>query len=401
MTYTIRVAAASIGLGILAGCYEIAPTEVPVSIQQAESTQTPPSDLSQIDTLVQGEIAQGHFPGAVVLVGQGDKTLYYKAFGNSVSQPFQEPMQQDTVFDIASLSKPVGTATSVLILVEQGKIHLEDEVAKYLPAFACSGKEKVQIKHLLSHTSGLPAYTDAAAISSEFGPVCPDKVLDKICSLKALNEPGATFRYSCLGYITLGRIVEIVSDQPLDAFARDNIFVPLGMTSTRYNPPPLWRERIAAATLQGDVLLRGNVHDPLAALMGGVSGNAGIFSTAQDLAAFCRMLLNDGQGNGPRILGSESVTLLTSEQALGRAYGFDVSSSYAGMKGDYPNPKAFCHSGYTGTSIVCDPDAKVFIIILTNRVHPDDKGSVGSLRKEIATIVGRWVSRQENEGIQN
>lgn len=394
MTYTIRVAAASIGLGILAGCYEKAPTEVPVSPKQAQSAQIPTPDLSQIDTLVEGEIAQGHFPGAVVLVGQGDRTLYYKAFGNSVSQPFQEPMQQDTIFDIASLSKPVGTAPSILILAEQGKIHLDDEVAKYLPAFACNGKEKVQIKHLLSHTSGLPAYTDAAAISRECGPVCPDKVLDTICSLKVLNEPGTTFRYSCLGYITLGRIVEIVSGQPLDAFARDNIFEPLNMADTCYNPPVSQRERIAATSLQGNILLRGSVHDPLAALMGGVSGNAGIFSTAQDLAAFCRMLLNDGQANGRRILGSESVALLTTEQALGRAYGFDVSSSYAGMKGDYPNPKAFCHSGYTGTSIVCDPDAKVYIIILTNRVHPDDKGSVGTLRKEIANVVGRWVARQ-------
>jgi CubicO group peptidase (beta-lactamase class C family) len=378
-----------LGLLCLSACQKPRETTLPPGVEETAKL-LPVLDegrLTQIDAVVESEIEKGHLPGAVVLVGCGEATLYFKAFGDRAIEPSREPMHPDTVFDLASLSKPVGTATSILILRDRNLIRLDDKVSQYLPAFACNGKEDVRIEHLLTHSSGLPAYTSAAAIGNEYGAVCPEKTLDKICSLGILSEPGEQFRYSCLGYIVLGKIVEVVSGQSLDVFARETIFMPLGMRDTFYNPPVSLQDRIAATTV-----LTGTVHDPLAALMGGVSGNAGIFSTAEDLAIYCRMLLNKGRGNRRQILSRESVVLLTTQQTLGRAYGFDVSSSYSNhLKGDSMNPAAFCHSGYTGTSIVCDPETKVFVIILTNSVHPEDKGTAKQIRTEIANLVGQFI----------
>lgn len=342
---------------------------------------------SQITQIVERQLVDGNIPGAVVFVGQNQKKIFFRAFGDEVSVPFVEPMRKDTIFDIASLSKPVATAPSILILIDSGKISLDDYVSKYIPDFANGGKENVQIKHLLSHTSGLPSYMNAEPLRKKFGNQCADKVIEEICRLEALNEPGEKSRYSCLGYITLGRIVEIVSGKSLDVFATENIFSPLGMKNTFYNPPAAKAKRIAAAEIRNGQLNRGAVHDPLAELMGGVSGNAGVFTTADDLAKFCRMVLNDGRANGKQILSVESVKLLTSEQYFGRAYGFDVNSdNHSWIKGDF-GAKTFCHSGYTGTSIVCDPVSKKFIIILTNRVYPNDKGSVRQMRIQVANAV--------------
>jgi len=343
--------------------------------------------LAQIDTIVCKEIADGNIPGAVILVGRSDKILYHKAFGMAVVEPYQGKMRKDTIFDIASLTKPIATATSIQLLLDSGRISLEDPVGKYIPSFACNGKEQVQIRHLLTHTSGLPAYTSAAELEADFGEVCPDKVIEKICSLEALNEPGEKFRYSCLGYITLAKIVEIAGGKGIDQFSKENLFRPLGMKHTMYNPPQSWQKNIAATEIVDEALLRGTVHDPLARLNGGISGNAGLFTTARDLSAFCSMLLNHGQYKGRTILSSKAVEYLTTPQSHGRAYGFDVNSAYSWVKGSYASEKAFCHTGYTGTSIVCDPDSETYLIILTNRVHPDDKGTSKPLRIKVADIV--------------
>jgi CubicO group peptidase (beta-lactamase class C family) len=342
---------------------------------------------TQIDGVVTEEIEAGHLPGAVVLVGRGNTVLYHKAFGLEVAEPFREPMQKDTVFDMASLTKPIATATAVMILVDRGKIDVNDYVSKYLPAFACNGKEQARIRHLLTHTSGLPAYTDANSLRTRFGESCPDQVIETICGLKAQSTPGEQFRYSCLGYITLARIVKIVTGQGIDEFSRAGIFMPLRMKHTGFNPPASRCERIAATEIVNDKLLRGVVHDPLGRLMDGTSGNAGLFSTASDLAIYCRMLLNGGTWKGKRILSPAAVTMLTTTQSHGRAYGFDVSSSYAWVKGPDASPNAFCHTGYTGTSLVCDPDSGTYLILLTNSVHPHDKGASKPIRQKLAEIV--------------
>jgi len=345
--------------------------------------------LSQIDGVVQEEIQAGHFPGAVVLVGRGETVLYHRAFGLAVSEPTQEPMREDTIFDLASLTKPLATATAVLILVDRGKLDPNDYVRDYLPAFACAGKEDVQLKHLLTHTSGLPAYTDANDLKTRYGSPCPDKVIEKICSLKAQSAPGAQFRYSCLGYITLAEIIKVVTGQNVDEFTRANIYMPLGMRDTAFKPSASQTGRIAATEIVDGAPLRGTVHDPLARLRAGVSGNAGLFSTAADLSVFCRMLLSDGKWEGKRILSPDAVALLTTAQSHGRAYGFDVSSSYAWVKGPHASERAFCHTGYTGTSLVCDPATGTYLILLTNRAHPHDGGATTPVREKLAEIVFR------------
>jgi CubicO group peptidase (beta-lactamase class C family) len=352
-----------------------------------EPKEEPRQLFTGIDQVVEEEIAKGSFPGAVVLVGQDDDIVYWQAFGNKIVDPCEEPADKNAIFDLASMTKPIATATSIMILRDRKKIALDDYVGKYLPAFACNGKEEVRIEHLLTHTSGLPAYTNAAELKEQFGSPCPNKVIEKICSFEAASKPGEEFRYSCLGYIILARVVENISGQNIGQFSKENIFVPLGMKNTSYNPPDSWKRDIAATEVIDGVPLRGTVHDPLARLMSGLSGNAGLFSNAHDLSIYCRMLLNDGALNGKRILSPESVKLLTTVRTHGRACGFDVNSRYAWVKGSYAPQDAFCHTGYTGTSIVCDPAGKTFVLILTNRAHPNDEGATKPVRIKVADIV--------------
>ncbi len=343
--------------------------------------------LTEIDGVVQEEIEAGRVPGAVVLVGRGRQVLYHKAFGLAVAEPYQELMHKDTVFDLASLTKPLATAAAVMVLVDRGRLDPNDYVRDYLPAFACGGKDQARIRHLLTHTSGLPAYTDANDLKERYGSPCPERVIEKICSLPARSEPGAEFRYSCLGYITLAEVVRVVTGRDVHEFSRANIFAPLRMQNTTFNPPASWQAKIAATEIVDGELLRGTVHDPLARLMAGTSGNAGLFSTASDLAVYCRMLLDGGSWKGKRILSPRAVAMLTTPQSHGRAYGFDVSSSYAWVKGPYASPHAFCHTGYTGTSLVCDPDTGTYLILLTNRAHPHDGGACKPIRQKLAEIV--------------
>jgi CubicO group peptidase (beta-lactamase class C family) len=344
-------------------------------------------DFSEIGPVVEEEIEKGSFPGAVVFVGRGDEILCWQAFGAEVIEPFTEPMNRETIFDLASMTKPIATATSILILNDRRALKLDDYVSTYLSSFGCNGKEQTRIRHLLTHTSGLPAYTNANELKEQFGSPCPDELIEKICGLQAASVPGEKFRYSCLGYITLAKIVEVVSGRDIADFSRRNIYARLGMKRTTFNPPGSWQRHIAATEIVEGQLLRGTVHDPLARLMDGVSGNAGLFSDVYDLSIYCRMLLNSGVWKRRRILSPEAVAMLTTEQSHGRAFGFDVSSSYSWVKGDYAPDGAFCHTGYTGTSIVCDPDSGLFVIVLTNRAHPHDKGATKPVRKRIADIV--------------
>jgi CubicO group peptidase (beta-lactamase class C family) len=358
-----------------------------IGCKKSVQEEKPEHLFSRIERIIGEEIEKGNFPGAVVLVGKQDDILYWEAFGKEVIEPHEEPIDKNTVFDLASLTKPIATATSIMILRDRKAIELDDYVGTYLSAFACNGKEEVRIKHLLTHTSGLPAYMSADKLKEQFGSPCPEKVIEKICGLEAVSKPGEEFRYSCLGYITLAKVVEAVSGKSIGDFSRENIFTPLGMRRTAYNPPDSWRKDVAATEIADGQLIRGTVHDPLAKLMGGISGNAGLFSNAYDLSIYCRMLLNDGTWNGKRVLSPQAVTMLTTAQVYGRAYGFDVNSSYSPVKGSYACEKAFCHTGYTGTSIVCDPVCKAFVIILTNRIHPRDDGTAKPVRNKIADIV--------------
>ncbi len=341
----------------------------------------------RIRGLVTDEIAKDSFPGAVVLVGQNKTILFKEAFGHQMIDPNDVSMRTDTVFDLASMTKPMATGASVMVLMDQGKLKPDDYVKQYLPAFACAGKEEVRIRHLLTHTSGLPAYTNAKALADQYGSPCAQAVIDTICGLKAQTVPGDAIRYSCLGYIILAQIVQQISGQDIKTFAAENLYGPLKMKRTRFQPPQPWQGNVAATEVVEGTCIRGTVHDPLARLRDGLSGNAGLFSTADDVARFCQMLLNKGRVKRRAILSEEAVRLMTEPQSHGRGFGFDLASSYAWITGDHASDRSFCHSGYTGTSVVCDPASGIYLIILTNRAHPHDKGTVRALRKGVANIV--------------
>ncbi len=362
-------------------------------ISPSETLSASAMSSVEIDRAVEKAIAEGNTPGAVLLVGHKEKVILSKAYGNRSIEPAIEPMTLDTLFDLASLTKVVATAPAILLLVQQGKVKLEDPAAKYLPAFAQSGKGKITVRQLMIHYSGLPAdlrLSKRRKISSK-------NLLNKIYQVKPVARPGERFLYSDLGFIVLGKVVERVSGMTLDRFAEKHIFSPLGMTSTFFLPPREEMYRIAPTERRKDGgMMRGQVHDPLASKLGGVAGDAGLFSTAQDLSRFCQMYLNHGMLGGIKILKPEIVAQMTSPQtpegkADIRGLGWDIQSRYSSVKGDFFSLHSYGHTGYTGTSLWLDPDTQTFLIILTNRVHPNGKGNVKELRSAVANLVGASV----------
>ncbi len=348
-----------------------------------------PQKLTYADQVIREAIDKKEIPGAVLAVVRNGKMAYLKAYGNRQVYPEVLPMEENTIFDLASVSKPVSTAISTLILVEQGKLSLRDRVNIYIPEFQGS----IRVVDLLTHTSGLPSYAPVDSLKEKYGYPSPDGLIDYISTCRRDFVPGKGFQYSCLNYITLQRIIEKVSGQNLRDFAKKHIFDVLGMKDTDYNPAQSFLSRCAATEKQkdGSVLL-GVVHDPLARIMnGGISGNAGVFSTADDLAILAAALLNGGVYNHKRILGPLTVKMMTAIPAelekFGRSPGWDISSSYSSIKGDLFSLSAYGHSGYTGTSFVVDPKSNTAVILLTNRVHPDDAGAIIRLRILVANII--------------
>jgi CubicO group peptidase (beta-lactamase class C family)/lysophospholipase L1-like esterase len=359
--------------------------------------------LHYADEVILQAIGNKEIPGAVLAVVHKNKLAYLKAYGNKEIYPKTVPMDVNTVFDMASVSKSMSTAISVMILIERGQLRLSDNVQRYIPDFqpwtdSISGsKRNIQIVDLLTHTSGLPPYAPVAVLQEKYGAPNRDGLIEYISTCKRDFKPATDFQYSCLNFITLQRIVETVSGQNLREFAKDNIFNVLGMTHTDYQPTGEILERVAPTEKQKDgSVLRGVVHDPLAQVMnGGISGNAGVFSDANDLAILAAALLNNGEYNGKRILSPLGVkTMRTVPNAVsefGRALGWDVHSGYASNNGDLLGKNTFGHTGYTGTSIVIDPDNETAIILLTNRVHPDDAGEVVRLRALVANAVAASI----------
>jgi CubicO group peptidase (beta-lactamase class C family) len=367
------------------------------------------AQLKRIDGLMLDAVKRGDIPGAVVIVGRKGRVAYRRAFGSSQVVPRRLPMTTDMMFDLASLTKPVATATSILILAEQGRISLSEKVRDFVPEFepfqdesGTPADEPVRLWHLLTHTSGLPPYvpsTDAEGVKKLFGDfVSTADLAAAIARLPKSDPPGRAFHYSCLGYITLAHILHRVTGRTLAEFAAEHIFKPLGMKHTMFNPASVLRERCVPTQVLEGKPLRGVVHDPLARLQGGISGNAGLFSTADDLAVFCQMLLDRGTHKGRRILSPLSVERMTEvfpgADFAGRGLGWDLDSAYATNGGDLFGPKSFGHTGYTGTSVWVDPETRTFLVFLTNRVHPDDKGSIVALRSRLANVVAAAVTEK-------
>jgi len=361
--------------------------------------------LNRAETVIKEAIVRKELPGAVLLVARKGKVVLREAYGESQWIPERKPMAVDAIFDLASVTKPVSTATSIMILAEQGRISLWDRVKMHVPEFAPytdpwgQSGEDARIWNLLTHTSGLPPYTDAIEAGKKLGNPCSTEDLVKyIAVLKKTNPPGAEFHYSCLGYITLAHIVKKISGLAIDAFADANIFKPLKMRHTFYKPDAKFRSLCVPTQVVDGAPLIGVVHDPLARLQGGVSGNAGLFSTADDLALFAQMILGKGEWNGTRILSPLAVERMTTiyprSPAAGRGLGWDISSAYASNGGDLFGPRSFGHSGYTGTSIWIDAETETVVILLTNSVHPEDKGEVVPLRSRVANIVAASIIKK-------
>ncbi|MBA2115263.1 exo-beta-N-acetylmuramidase NamZ domain-containing protein [Bremerella alba] len=339
---------------------------------------------TKIDQAIDNALSENKMPGCVVVVACGGKVIYKKAHGNRRVEPSVEPMTIDTVFDMASLTKPIVTATSILQLVESGQVDLNAPVANYLPEFRGHDKETITIKQLLIHTSGLTP--DNALSDYENG--WPD-AYGKICNLKLLSVPGDRFRYSDVGFILLGEVVARVSGKPLDLYAAEQIFKPLGMSESGFNPNASLARRAVTTTKVNGEWLKGTVHDPRARYCDGVAGHAGLFSTADDLLLFAQAML-DARTPGPNhLFKPQTLTALTnSYNAAGslRGLGWDKQSGYSSNRGKSMSSSAYGHGGFTGTALWIDPQLELAVIFLSNRVHPNEKGSVNALAGRIGTI---------------
>ena len=352
--------------------------------------------LALIDDLINEEIEAENLPGAVLIVARKGAVVVRKAYGNVQVTPDTLPMTPDKIFDMASVTKPVATATSIMILAEQGRLRLMDPVKKFIPEFTrytdATGKpaKPIRLYHLLTHTSGLPPYTNANALKEQYSEPCPKELIQHIATIKKQNPPGEHFAYSCLGFITLAEIVQRVSGMDIGEFSKKHIFEPLQMNSSMFCPTEELFPQIAPTEVFDDVPLRGFVHDPLAQLRDGLSGNAGLFSSADDMAIFCQMMLNGGIYKSVRILSPLTVKAITTIYPdlafAGRGLGWDVNSAYSSNMGDIFPKSSYGHTGFTGTSIVIDPETETFVILLTNRVHIP-RGGVIALRSKVANIV--------------
>ena len=364
--------------------------------------------LARIETLVEGAIREGRLPGAVVVVGHAGEIVYEGVFGRRVVDGPPEAMTLDTIFDLASLTKAVATTTSVMILVEEGRLRLGDRVVTHVPEFASHGKDRITIEHLLTHVSGLRPDLSLEEVFEGTGTAIA-RAADEVPEA----GPGERFIYSDINFFMLGEIVRRVTGQTLDRFARDRIFRPLEMTDTAFNPPSSLTQRIApterCAPLawpcggDGAVMLRGRVHDPTARRMGGVAGHAGLFSTAGDLARFCRMLLDGGALDDVRILSPLTVARMTRVStpphlADRRGLGWDLDSRFSSNRGDLFPIGSYGHTGFTGTSLWLDPASDTFVVFLSSRLHPSGVGDVTALRGRVATVVASAVFGEQAGG---
>jgi uncharacterized protein YbbC (DUF1343 family)/CubicO group peptidase (beta-lactamase class C family) len=356
--------------------------------------------LKRIDGAIDRAIEQKDLPGLVVLVGRRGSIAYVRAAGQRAVEPAPEPMTRDTVFDMASLTKPIATATAVMILVDEGKVRLGDHLVRSLAEFDNHGKNAITIDELLRHRAGfipdnpLSDYKDG-----------PETAWKRIAELSLVSPPGDRFSYSDVGFLVLGRLVEKKSGRDLGVFARERIFEPLGMTDAHFRPlgasaptaVPAGRIAPTERETRNGPMLRGVVHDPRSRALGGIAGHAGLFATADDLAIFAQMILNGGIGpNGRRVLSPLAVRAMLDAGATPtgqrRGLGWDVQTGYSAPRGALFGDLSFGHTGFTGTSLWIDPETETFVIILSSRLHPDGRGrSPTSLRTDVATLAAAAI----------
>jgi uncharacterized protein YbbC (DUF1343 family)/CubicO group peptidase (beta-lactamase class C family) len=368
-------------------------------MKAADNSRPSQYKFSEIDQIIEGGIAAKKFPGAVVIVGHDGHVVFHKAFGNRSLMPQPEAMTEDTIFDVASLTKVLTTAPAVMQLYEQGRFLLNDPVAKYLPEFAANGKQDVTIRQLLTHYSGLPA-------DVSLGDVWEGKQegLHRAFATELITAPGVQFRYSDINFITLGALVEKLSGLTLDQYEARYIAQPLGLKRTRFLPPEAWRSRIAPTQYEHGVMLRGLVHDPTSRRMGGVAGHAGLFSTAGDVAIYAQNLLDRLAGRPSRFplkeLTLEKMTT-PGEPATGtalRGLGWDIDSPFSSNRGELFPVGSFGHTGFTGTSVWIDPTSDTYVVVMANAVYPNGPTGITAVRAGVANAAASALGlRMDNE----
>ena len=350
--------------------------------------------LAPISAIVKKEIRKGNIPGAVVIIGTREKVLYRRAFGNRALKPHKLPMKVETIFDLASLTKVVATTTAVMKLSENGELKVDDPVSSYWPQFNSNGKEGITVRDLLTHYSGLKP-----DIPLDNGWSGYDAALAKVIDEKPTSPAGMRFVYSDINFIVLGEIVRRVSGKPLDIYCDEQIFKPVGMKNTFFSPPESLRNCIAPTQYRhgkkGEMLC-GVVHDPTTQRMDGVSGHAGLFSTADDLSLFARMLLSGGSLRKVSILNPETIEKMTLPQSPSgkaplRGFGWNIDAPLVSNRNALQPVGSYGHKGFTGTFLWIDPVSNIYIIVLTNRVHPYGKGDAEPLRNGIMTVVSKSI----------
>jgi SSS family transporter len=355
--------------------------------------------FQQIDRIVALGIATKKFPGAVVIAGHDGRIVFRKAYGNRSLTPVPEAMTEDTIFDVASLTKVLATAPAVMQLYEQGRFRLNDPVAEYLPEFAVNGKQDITIRQLLTHYSGLPP-----DVSLEDPWQGTEEGLRRAFASTPVTAPGVQFRYSDINFIVLGALVEKLSGVTLDQYQQRYLAQPLGLEHMRYLPPEAWRGHIAPTQYDQGVMLRGVVHDPTSRRMGGVAGHAGIFSTAGDVAIYAQNLLDRLAGRPSNFplqqLALEKMTS-PSQPATGtalRGLGWDIESPFSSNRGELFPVGSFGHTGFTGTSIWMDPFSDTYVVFMSNAVYPNGPTGINAIRGAVANVVAAWVKLQPDSG---
>lgn len=360
------------------------------AIAQRAAELSPALQLDRkIAPLIEKALNDGEMSGCVINIVHRDTIVYEKAFGYRQLEPTQIPMSVDAVFDLASLTKPIATATCIMHLVEIGKLSLDDTVASHIPEFATNGKEKVTIRQLLLHTSGLiPDNSMKDYIGSQAD------MLDKIWQLPLSYPTESDFRYSDVGFIVLGELIQRKSGLSVHEYSQQNVFQPLKMTETMYVPVAAFRQRAVATEKRNEQWIVGDVHDPRAHALGGIAGHAGLFSTARDLSRYAQMMLSGGTLDGVRILGAETIERMTDSYDVPRGtrgLGWDKRSGYSSNRGESMSSSAFGHGGFTGTAIWIDPELDLSVIFLSSRLHPDGKGTINPLAGVVGTIAANYA----------
>lgn len=357
---------------------------VPLSVSARDAKPDP----AEVRVALQEAIDHRIIPGAALwMEHQGAHANL--AMGSLAILPKQEPIPDNALFDLASLTKVCATAPGIMLLIEQGRIRPDEPVMSYLPEFHGGGRDRITVRHLLTHTSGLKPSLPREPAWAGY-----EKGIDLACHSVPDHSPDEQFRYSDINFILLGEIVHRVSGEMLDVFVRKHLHEPLGMKDTLFLPPAPLRLRIAPTEKdEKGNWLRGVVHDPTSRRMGGVAGHAGLFSTAADIARYCRMILNGGEIDGVRVFKAETLKLMTtvstpSAMVEKRALGWDVDTRYSKPRGGFPVGASFGHTGFTGTCLWIDPQSQSFFVFLSSHLHgTDPKSDVRKLYEQLGGIV--------------